>query len=105
MSELPLRTPPFALTVARLYRQMMQRQQLLGWALLSLVATTLVMPVYAQTQHDYYQARLQRKFVNKPNHIKKQGYYAGPEVPGIEKVGLRGGAEEAKIWQLREGSP
>ncbi|KAF0307996.1 hypothetical protein FJT64_020738 [Amphibalanus amphitrite] len=66
---------------------MMQQQQMLGWALLSLVASTLVMPVYAQSQRDYYEPRLQRKFVNKPNHIKKQGYYAGPDVPGIEKVG------------------
>ena len=67
---------------------MMHQRQMLGWALLSLVATTLVMPVYSQSQRgDYYESRLQRKFVNKPNHIKKQGYYGGPDVPGIEKVG------------------
>ena len=71
---------------------MMPRQQLVGWAILSLISTTLVMPVYAQSQRNYYETRLQRKFVNKPNHIKKQGYYAGPEVPVIEKVGPRGGA-------------
>ena len=77
---------------------MMTQQQMVGWALLSLVATTLVMPVYAQSQRDYYEGRLQRKFVNKPNHIKKQGYYAGPDVPGIEKVGS---PDEKARWKER----
>lgn len=65
----------------------MHKQQLLGWALVSLISTTLVLPAYAQ-YYDAPDSRLQRKFANKPNHIKKQGYYAGPDVPGIEKVDL-----------------
>jgi len=59
---------------------MLRREQLLGYALLSLLSTTLVFPVYAQQVQGSQQDRLYRKFLNKPNHIKKQGYYDGPPV-------------------------
>ncbi|XP_037090912.1 uncharacterized protein LOC119111193 [Pollicipes pollicipes] len=66
---------------------MMRREQVLGLALLSLISTTMVMPVYAQSAQDHYAARLHRKFISKPNNIKKQGYYP-PDVQIIEKEDL-----------------